>query len=186
MYWPLVVRCFYFAFMSLPVLHNNQLGITSRPCNIVLVFNQQPQQTKARICKRLSSPGIDSASLCRVTGRYVKWGCRTGPQGWESIPGLLKRFTNTGSGKGNHVSLIQYYQLPALFSGFDVCIVYLLDTTSVSKNYLIVDVLLLCFIIILIFFKTNQIQILPNFPDLLRSKPFITEPHKALFLVFCF
>jgi len=25
-------------------------------------------------------------------------GCRIGPPGWESIPGLLKRFTNTGSG----------------------------------------------------------------------------------------
>ncbi len=33
-----------------------------------------------------------------MAGRYVKQGCRTGPPGWESIPGLLKkRFTNTGS-----------------------------------------------------------------------------------------
>ncbi len=27
---------------------------------------------------------------------------RTGLPGWESIPGLLKRFTNTGSGKAVH------------------------------------------------------------------------------------
>ncbi len=55
----------------------------------------------ARICKRLKSPVIDSgnrsASLCSQAGRYVTWGCRTGPSGWESIPGLLERFTNTGS-----------------------------------------------------------------------------------------
>jgi hypothetical protein len=48
---------------------------------------------RARICKRLRSPGIDSASLCSMTGRE---GRRTGPPGWESIPGLLKRFTNSG------------------------------------------------------------------------------------------
>ncbi len=39
--------------------------------------------------------GIDSASQA---GRYDIYGCLTGPPGWESIPGLLKRFTNTGSG----------------------------------------------------------------------------------------
>ncbi len=37
--------------------------------------------------------GIDSISLCSMAGRYVNQGCRTGPTGWESIPGLLKRFT---------------------------------------------------------------------------------------------
>jgi hypothetical protein len=40
---------------------------------------------------------IDSASLCSLAVRYVKKGCRTGPPGWESIPRLLKRFTNTSS-----------------------------------------------------------------------------------------
>ncbi len=30
--------------------------------------------------------------------RYDKKGYRTGAPGWESIPELLKRFTNTGSG----------------------------------------------------------------------------------------
>jgi hypothetical protein len=35
------------------------------------------------ICKRLRSPGIDSEESISP--------------GWESIPGLLKRFTNTGS-----------------------------------------------------------------------------------------
>ncbi len=43
--------------------------------------------------------GIDSVSLFSLAGRYVKQGCRTGPPGWESIPGLLKRFTNPGSGR---------------------------------------------------------------------------------------
>jgi hypothetical protein len=52
---------------------------------------------RARICKRLRSPGIDSANLCSLAGRYVKLGRRTGPPGWESIPGLLKSFTNAGS-----------------------------------------------------------------------------------------
>jgi hypothetical protein len=33
-----------------------------------------------------------------LTGRYAKLGCRTGPSGWELIPGLLKRFKNSGSG----------------------------------------------------------------------------------------
>jgi hypothetical protein len=41
--------------------------------------------------------GIDFASLCSLAGQYEKYGCRTGPPGWESIPGLPKRFTNTGS-----------------------------------------------------------------------------------------
>jgi hypothetical protein len=62
------------------------------------------------------------------------------------------------------MSLIQHYQLPALFSGFDVCIAYLLDTASVSKNYLIDrDVLLLCFIIIQIFSALLQKESDSNF-----------------------
>ncbi len=32
-----------------------------------------------------------------MAGQYDKRGCRTGPPGWESILGLFKRFTNTGS-----------------------------------------------------------------------------------------
>ncbi len=46
--------------------------------------------SRARICRRLRSPRIESnestASLCGLAWR-----------GWESIPGLLKRFTNSGS-----------------------------------------------------------------------------------------
>ncbi len=34
-----------------------------------------------------------------MAGRYDKQGCCTGLPGWESIPGLLKRFTNTGFGQ---------------------------------------------------------------------------------------
>jgi hypothetical protein len=42
-------------------------------------------------------PGIDSASLCSRADQYVKKGCRTGLPGWESIPALPIRFTNSGS-----------------------------------------------------------------------------------------
>ncbi len=38
----------------------------------------------ARICKRLRSPGIDSASLCSLAGRYDGTICRTGPPGIDS------------------------------------------------------------------------------------------------------
>ncbi len=41
---------------------------------------------------------MDSASLCSLECRCNKEGCRTAPPGWKSIPGLLKSFTNTGSG----------------------------------------------------------------------------------------
>ncbi len=53
---------------------------------------------RARNCKRLIKEpmnrfqGIDSASLCSLSGRYVKQGCCTGPPILESIPGLFKRF----------------------------------------------------------------------------------------------
>ncbi len=46
--------------------------------------------SRARIRKRLRSPGIDSASLCSLAGQFDKKGCRTGPPGCESIPGPLK------------------------------------------------------------------------------------------------
>ncbi len=46
--------------------------------------------TWACICKHLRSSGSDSASLCNLASRYNKYGCRTGPPGWESIPGSLK------------------------------------------------------------------------------------------------
>ncbi len=46
--------------------------------------------SRARICKHLWSPGIDSASICSLAGRYDKQDCCTVP-----VPGLLKRPTNT-------------------------------------------------------------------------------------------
>jgi hypothetical protein len=53
-------------------------------------------------CKRLWSPGIDSEES--IPSAYVPWragydkkGCRSGQPGWELIPELLKRLTNTGS-----------------------------------------------------------------------------------------
>ncbi len=39
-------------------------------------------QPRVRICKRLRSPGIDSARLCSLAVRYYKQGCRTGPPGY--------------------------------------------------------------------------------------------------------
>ncbi len=56
------------------------------------------KRSRARICERLWRPGIDFANLCSLAGQY-----RTGPPGWKSIPGLLKRSTNTGSGKQNEL-----------------------------------------------------------------------------------
>jgi hypothetical protein len=44
------------------------------------------------ICKRLSSPGIDSASLCSMADRYAKYGCRTGPQAGNRFLGSLKGY----------------------------------------------------------------------------------------------
>jgi hypothetical protein len=74
------------------------------PCggNLLKLAWQKWVEPRARICKRLrslgiDSEGIDSASLCSLAGRYDKQGYRTGPPDWESKPGLLKRFTNTGS-----------------------------------------------------------------------------------------
>jgi hypothetical protein len=54
---------------------------------------------RARSCKRLRRTGVDSTNLCSMAGQYVKQGCRTCPPDWESISGLLKRFTNSGSGR---------------------------------------------------------------------------------------
>ncbi len=54
-----------------------------------------------------------------LAGRYNKYGGRTGPPGWESIPGLLKRFTNTGSEKHGDISdwdLIQRHGIDLKFS----------------------------------------------------------------------
>jgi hypothetical protein len=52
---------------------------------------------RARICKRLGSLGIDSASLCSLAGRYYYPLCRTGQaiyaseiDSLELTPGLLK------------------------------------------------------------------------------------------------
>jgi hypothetical protein len=53
-------------------------------------WTQWASPFRARICKRLRSPEIDSARLCSLAVRYDKKGCRTGPLGWESIPGLIK------------------------------------------------------------------------------------------------
>jgi hypothetical protein len=69
---------------------------TPTPATGLWKLEQEIFQVRVRISKLLWSPGIDSASLCRLAGRYDKKGCCTGPLGWEPIPRLLKRFTNTG------------------------------------------------------------------------------------------
>ncbi len=63
------------------------------------MFAQCPEPVFVNV---LRSPGIDSEES--IPPAYVAWragttyrGCRTVPSGWDSIPGLLKRFTNTGS-----------------------------------------------------------------------------------------
>jgi hypothetical protein len=48
--------------------------------------------SRARICKRLRSPGTDSEES--IPTPFVAM-LETGPPGWESIPWLLKKFTNT-------------------------------------------------------------------------------------------
>ncbi len=63
-------------------------GIFQWVFNINLSVQQHTSmcmQTRAPVCKRLRSPRIDSEESI--------------PPGWESIPGLLKRFTNKGSGR---------------------------------------------------------------------------------------
>ncbi len=57
---------------------------------------------RTRICIRLRSPGINFEES--IPPAYVAWRAGTtnrvfimGPTDWELIPGLLKRFTNTGS-----------------------------------------------------------------------------------------
>jgi hypothetical protein len=71
---------------------------------------------RARICKRLRSPGIDfkeSIPPAYVASRAgTSIGFRAGPPGWESIPGLHKKFTNSGSGKINIT--IKYFQAPEI------------------------------------------------------------------------
>ncbi len=53
------------------------------------------------MCKCLRSPGIDSEKS--IPPAYEAWRAGTPNRvvvpalGWESVPGLLKRFTNTGS-----------------------------------------------------------------------------------------
>ncbi len=77
---------------------------------------------RVRICTRFRSQGNDSKesippAYIAWQGRYDKQGFRTGQPGWESIAGLRKRFTNTGSG---HICTSCFYEG---------------SLTSVVKNY---------------------------------------------------
>ncbi len=89
-----VLYVFILRWLPLFILRN-----FSSLIQILICRNPPPPHTRTRahIRKGLRSPGIDSTSLCSLASRYVKLGCRAGPSGWESIPGLLERFTNTGS-----------------------------------------------------------------------------------------
>jgi hypothetical protein len=83
---------------------------------IALVQKVTYLSDRARICKLLRSPGIDARNRFRQPN-YVAWRAGTTNrvvvpthQGWDSIPGLLQRFTNTGSGKGQfHGSQQRHY-----------------------------------------------------------------------------
>ncbi len=61
------------------------------------LWNQFPFPSRARIYKRLRSPGIDSKESI--------------PPDWESIPELLKKFTNSGSGHRGS-PLLEFYNNP--------------------------------------------------------------------------
>ncbi len=80
---------------SLPLVSMTQ----AQAVNWVNVNRRKGEITWARICKRLWSPGIDFEES--VPPAYAAWRAgttnRVAVPGWESIPGLLKRFTNTGS-----------------------------------------------------------------------------------------
>jgi hypothetical protein len=71
-----------------------------------LMTTPPPRRLGARICKRLWSPGIDSARL-----------------GWESIPGLFKGSTNSGSGQLAYTSVIRILStsLTKVSSIFFIC-----------------------------------------------------------------
>jgi hypothetical protein len=77
------VNVILFSLCTLQFFIGNRVGIGSsyRPA-------------RARICKRLRRPGIDSEDSI--------------PPGWESIPGLLNRFKNTGSGMAMEEAVIAF------------------------------------------------------------------------------
>ncbi len=91
----------YIAFVNLRPIFR-RLGYTMEPSINAAELSKKTSpaaKSRARIFKRLRSPGIDpKESIPPAWGRYVKYNCCTGPPGWESIPGLLRRFTNTVSG----------------------------------------------------------------------------------------
>ncbi len=55
----------------------------------------------------------------QLGGSVRKQGCRTGPPGWESIPGLLKWSTNTGSG-----CLLARFGLEIWNKGYDMNVLF--------------------------------------------------------------
>jgi hypothetical protein len=59
------------------------------------IFAEKYDEIRRLDGKRSWSPEIDSDSLSNLA--YDKQGCRTGPPGWESSPGFLKKLANTGS-----------------------------------------------------------------------------------------
>jgi hypothetical protein len=68
---------------------------------------------RARICKRLRSPGTDSRA--RIFKRLKSQGIDSKesiPPDWKSIAWPLERFTNSGSGLPPTLTLIMYYLLP--------------------------------------------------------------------------
>jgi hypothetical protein len=58
---------------------------------VVVVYSSLPESVYGNV----KEPRNRSASLSSLED--VKKGCLIGPPGWESIPGLLKRFKNSGS-----------------------------------------------------------------------------------------
>jgi hypothetical protein len=80
-----MINAFFFRFLNVYTVIENIFGHTFLEKNSFLVDTfiasdcDQQFKIRARICKRLRSIGIDSKQSI--------------PPGWESIPGLLKKFT---------------------------------------------------------------------------------------------
>jgi hypothetical protein len=97
LFYPLAILC-YKRKVSLCLFRSNPLEK-----NKINVY-------RARICKRLRSPDIDSKES--IPPAHVAWRAAKsnrlvvpGPPGWESIPGLLTRFTKVLGLSGNPLSL---------------------------------------------------------------------------------
>ncbi len=79
---------------------DNHYSYRARICNVYGAQESIPHHRfrQARICNVYGAQeSIPHHRFRQPCGPVRQVGCHTGPPGWESIHGLLKRFTNTGS-----------------------------------------------------------------------------------------